>query len=379
MECPSCHSPNAEDARFCSECGNVTVTNAGRISTGAAGASERELADMYGGQGIFAQSVGGGGGNGGDALSFAPIFALGIGGDAGGGGDGGTVTVTSIGASHTPDGEFDISTGGSYSHGIHAQSVGGGGGTGGGAIAIAASVPKVPINLAVAIGGAGGDGGDGEQVTVINQSTIGTAGAKAYGVLAQSIGGGGGDGGYSVAAGIATTQQVGNVAVAVGGSGAVGAVQTEGQKSHGIAAQSIGGGGGNGGFAVAGTASFNNAAPVDLSVAVGGSGGRGGDGGLVTVVNAGDIETKSTPLPEAGVVGPYACGPDSGTCEAEDPVRRWRLDRHTSAEHWRRWRRRRLQLRRIVRAKQTQRHVGECGDRGRRRWRRRWDLRSTRR
>ena len=83
---------------------------------------------------------------------------------------------------------------------------------------------------------------------------------RSYGLLAQSVGGGGGDGGFSVAGGIST----GPGRLGLGGSGGVAgrgnamwtvtssAITTHGQDSHGLFVQSVGGGGGSGGFSVAG-------------------------------------------------------------------------------------------------------------------------------
>jgi len=67
------------------------------------------------------------------------------------------------------------------------------------------------------------------------------------------------------------------------------AIWTEGDNSHGILAQSIGGGGGNGGFAVAGSAIMS---PV--KVAVGGDGGPGGSGGIVNVSSGSSIATSGS-------------------------------------------------------------------------------------
>jgi hypothetical protein len=75
--------------------------------------------------GIFAQSVGGGGGEGslaGTVNGSLQSLGVGIGGNGGGGGDGGVVTVT------TGDGGSTITTTGKHGIAIFAQSVGGGGG-----------------------------------------------------------------------------------------------------------------------------------------------------------------------------------------------------------------------------------------------------------
>lgn len=244
--------------------------------------------------GIQAQSIGGGGGDGG---STGGVF-LTIGGGAGGGGTANTVTVN-----HSNN----IATSGEDSHGIFAQSVGGGGGNGGSSVSVSAFA-------GVAIGGAAGDGGDGGTVNVNFSSrnvTIGgqtvavdpsivTTDDRSRGVFAQSVGGGGGNGGFAVQV---TGGYGAGVSIAVGGSGGKGGagnavnlngdvtVRTEGNNSEGILAQSVGGGGGNGGF----TVSFAGAAGPGagaLSVGVGGSGGDGGAAGTVTVNSGGAIVTE---------------------------------------------------------------------------------------
>ena len=103
-----------------------------------------------------------------------------------------------------------LSTQGGGAHGIFAQSIGGGGGSGGSARALTLFLPggqqldqdgnkidgsKQNKALSIVIGGAGGTGNDAGMVTVSNTGSISTEGSDAYGILAQSIGGGGGDGG----------------------------------------------------------------------------------------------------------------------------------------------------------------------------------------
>ena len=85
----------------------------------------------------------------------------------------------------------NLTTNGDFSNGILAQSVGGGGGNGGVAVAAGAFA-------AVGVGGSGGAGGAGGEVDVDNRANIRTAGAQSHGILAQSVGGGGGNGGMSV-------------------------------------------------------------------------------------------------------------------------------------------------------------------------------------
>ena len=132
--------------------------------------------------GLFAQSLGGGGGDGGDSYGLV--------GDAGSGSEGGhsgNTTATNYGTIST--GSIAAGTG-EAAHGVFAQSVGGKGGNAGDA-----------GTLAVALGGDGSAGGDGHLATANNEANaqITTRGNYAVGLYAQSIGGGGGDGGSGVA------------------------------------------------------------------------------------------------------------------------------------------------------------------------------------
>ena len=249
-------------------------------SGGGGGNSEYASANNYGSVlthgdgavGMHVQSIGGGGGAAGaasasaDALSLYRTVAFGqtIGGtNTKGGGKGGSASATNRGL---------IETRGTGSTGILLQSIGGGGGSGGAVQASASSglsfdktldslVQKLPLADAVtvvnAIGGNGGNGGDGGVVAAYLESSslIRTRGAQADGVLAQSIGGGGGTGGGGSTASEGKT----SITLSMGGTGGsggsgdkveithAGKLETYGNASHGIFAQSIGGGGGNGG------------------------------------------------------------------------------------------------------------------------------------
>jgi len=320
--------------------GTVTVTNAGKVTTGGDAA-----------RGIFAQSVGGGGGKGGDSGGLVTIggdgSAASIGGTVtvtntgsvtttgnnstalfvqsvgGGGGDGGTtggvlLTIGGKGASGgnagtvTVNHSGNILTGtgigtGNDSNGIFAQSIGGGGGNGGSTASLSAFV-------GVAIGGAGSAGGDGGIVDVnLSQRSVTVAGApvlldpfisttgdRARGIQLQSVGGGGGNGGFAVQA---TGGIFGGASIAIGGSGGGGGIgghvtldgdaliSTLGDNSEGILAQSVGGGGGAGGFSVSVAAAGAPSVGASFSLGIGGSGGTGGNGGLVEVNSGGAIQT----------------------------------------------------------------------------------------
>lgn len=243
--------------------------------------------------GIQLQSIGGGGGDGGASGGLVSI-----GGGGGAGGNGGAVTATNSGR---------ISTRGNDSNGIFAQSVGGGGGSGGNAVATG-------VFVSVGVGGSGGNGGAGGQTTVnlaprtviidgvstLVDPLISTEGDRSNGVLAQSVGGGGGNGGFStsIAAGAFAS-----VSVGIGGTGGLGgsggdvyingngAVTTQGVNSDGILAQSVGGGGGNGGAVTSVAVAAGKGGSVSASLGIGGSGGAGGAGGRVQVRSGGSITT----------------------------------------------------------------------------------------
>ena len=311
----------------------VTVDNSGQIVT-------------FGEQshGIFAQSIGGGGGNGGfagfDSSAFGSQFigdqclpdseaqcppsggggagagsigsntfnlAMSVGGFGGTGGHGGNVFVTNTGTIQTTHFE---------SHAIFAQSIGGGGGNGGaGMSATGAAGASESASIAVTVGGFGGAAGDGGDVNVTNNGSLVTWIGGSNGILAQSVGGGGGNGGS--ATGFTVTRDASEVsddstnleiAVAVGGFGGAAGdggtvtvtnnelIATQGAVSHGIQAQSIGGGGGNGG----GTsldgeeldAILSSSDATEMKFNVGGFGGASGDGGTVNVINNGTIFTE---------------------------------------------------------------------------------------
>ena len=282
--------------------GKANVTNSGVLST-----------SYDNSDGIQAQSIGGSGGAGGltynvlgNILSggeFNTTLGATIGGNGGGSGIGGAVTVTN---------SAGITTVGTSSSAIYAQSVGGNGGKGGfGGTGIynlganeGGSDTGVSVRLGAVVGGGGGAAATGGDVTVMNQSgaTIATSGAGAYGIFAQSVGGNGGDGGLasnyakSIAGTCGDTDDKGfqtckndegeetsfslSLDLSIGGSGGAGsdagtvtvtndaAVSTEGDVAHGIFAQSVGGGGGTGGATSTSKSSFYTRKSSDNSSSV---------------------------------------------------------------------------------------------------------------
>ena len=267
--------------------------------------------------GIFAQSVGGGGGTGGYTATVdlepdsegptSQTLAVSVGGDGGTASTSSTVDVANRGL---------ILTHGNESHGINAESTGGGGGAGGAVLSVGSSADDTSRSLSVNVGGTGGDGGVSDKVTVLNEGSIETGGDNSIGIRARSIGGKGGDGGLILNLGlvrVGPNQSATRLTVNVGGDGAIGGVSgdvevtnraqagvpdtgvivTHGHESHGIFAQSIGGGGGNGSSVITsnlGTSMSGQVTVVDL--AFGGKGGQGSIAGDVTVTNDSVIDTR---------------------------------------------------------------------------------------
>jgi hypothetical protein len=269
--------------------GNINVTNHGSISTSGAGS-----------YGLVLQSIGGGGGHGADSTAGSNSWGdfgtnpnlqftatMGLGGTGGGGGAGGQITLINSGM---------IYTAGHNSIGLLAHSIGGGGGTAGTGNAYSTSrwvgnntgdnqASTTSITANIGAGGSGGSASPGGVVTVDLTNGVGsnftTIGSGSSGVVVQSIGGGGGvagDAGTQAINGgkVTASMQLGGAGGAGGSGGPVnvsfaGNIQTGsvtqlqytqsdgtkqlsspvtiGGSSHGIVAQSIGGGGGMGGNA----------------------------------------------------------------------------------------------------------------------------------
>ena len=304
--------------------GAVTVENDGSIVT---------TEDTS--YGIFAQSVGGGGGYGGAAGTHAGSYfkrskgvakenlsmSVTIGGGGGAAGDGNAVSVSNTNT---------ISTSGTASYAIFAQSVGGGGGHGGngkiasdGLLAELSEVGEFGWSIykfvdefkkiggkkwrelligswAIDVGGKGGASGDGGDITVTNTKTLVTSGDSATAIFAQSVGGGGGSGGDGTQG---TLTQIGVAGSDSGGGdgGDVtvisrGDIRTSGDGAMGIQVQSLGGGGGNAGDVESSIVTHISGFVESLGSsvfgpAIGQHGGKGGDGGKVTVEMKGNLIT----------------------------------------------------------------------------------------
>ncbi|PTR34481.1 uncharacterized protein with beta-barrel porin domain [Luteibacter sp. OK325] len=254
--------------------------------------------------GVVAQSIGGGGGSGGSVEGGAIGGGVSIGGDGESGGASGTVTLNngSLASGSDPaQAGFIIATNGTRSSGLVAQSIGGGGGTGGSST----NASLGPFSYTV--GGTGGTGGEAgtpgtTQVSLANLGIVSTTGDHAKGVVAQAVGGGGGDGGgatsYSASAVLDINVTVGGNGGSGGSAGDViatnqGQILTGGSDAWGLLAQSIAGGGGNGGASL--SDAFAIAPPdmptVVINTSVGGKGGDGSPSGNVTATNDGVIMT----------------------------------------------------------------------------------------
>jgi hypothetical protein len=258
-----------------------------------------------GSMGMLVQSVGGGGGVGGNAGGGG----LNVGGSGGAAGDGGDIDIVNNGQIVTEGkmatGIYAQSVGGGGgiggSVGIESSrlpALGSGGTREQIAAGLAAgnSLPSLAAQLAatgapyqiqsVSIAGEGGAAGDGGNVTITNNGSIFTKGTLAFGIFAQSVGGGGGMGG----AGSLTPSEIAiPMSGGRGGDGGdvvvihTGDIVTEGFGAIGIFAQSVGGGGGYAGDLSFGVGDFSSPA-IPLPI-----GAQGGDGGDVTVTSTGNI------------------------------------------------------------------------------------------
>ncbi|MEP5766449.1 MAG: autotransporter outer membrane beta-barrel domain-containing protein [Halieaceae bacterium] len=283
---------------------NVTLHSWGDVTT-----------EGYHARGLFAQSLGGGGGNGGTnvtvngAINSNPV-TVGVGGSGDGGGHAGEVHVTRYqdarGLFPPVEGvipiylAYEIDTNGVAAHGIEASSIGGGGGDAGVNVDLGGTTSGSDYAIQVAIGGGGADAGNGALTTVENRSSISTFGAASHGIFAQSLGGGGGNANVNLA--LAYSKKGKGLNVGLGGAtgkGGVGGevrlkstasstVVTSSRDSIGLFAQSIGGGGGNAGFDLP-VQPFSEGG--NIAVTIGREGASGGEGGLVHLESYGTVQT----------------------------------------------------------------------------------------
>ena len=261
--------------------------NGGSVSIFQNGQIETALEQAHA---LVAQSIGGGGGNASSIMRNGQAeklaLALNMGANGGKGGVGGWAKVTNVG---------EVVTKGDESFGVLAQSIGGGGGQ---SSLIQNLANSTTANLNVNVGGHGGTGGRAGNAQASNNKTVLTHGNASHGVVAQSIGGGGGV--ANLGGGHAQNGTL-QLDVTVGGSGGIGGaagnvwvrndqkkalILTEGDASYGILAQSIGGGGG---YVNLPQTSGNSMLSGQLQI--GGEGGSGNVGSAVEISNSGHIET----------------------------------------------------------------------------------------
>lgn len=260
--------------------------NGGNIGSPALAASLGASTQTYGdyADAVVLQSIGGGGGAGGvstaaSSLSTSDVSIL-VGGKGGNGGLGGDITAFLNG-----NGTNSFNTQGYGAIGIVMQSIGGGGGMGG----TGSPSGRGKITL-------GGNGtysnSNGGDITVVagSYAAVTTLGDNAYGMVYQSLGAGGG---LAMAGRSQSAKDTGKYAFdlhagALSGSGSGGTISvstglnlnTFGDRSIGVIAQSIGGGGG---IVSVGTAT--NTTSVQM-------GGASGNGGTVSVDLQGSLITR---------------------------------------------------------------------------------------
>ena len=132
------------------------------------------------------------------ASASGPVWRrrIGVGGKGAGGGTGGNVFVSNVGQIITGSQAASGPNLGQFSDGIDAESIGGGGGNGGFSIGVGVSTGAA---VTATLGGNGGAGNSSGTVAVNTQTSVTTYGDQAVGIFAHSIGGGGGNGGFAVA------------------------------------------------------------------------------------------------------------------------------------------------------------------------------------
>ena len=274
--------------------------------------------------GAVLQSIGGGGGLGGNASSTSDAtlpedskastslnFGSSAGGEGGGGGNGGAIRAHVSGRVLTMRAGADA---------VLVQSIGGGGGAGGSSttstsLEQSSGSGSMPISLG--FGGGGGGGGHGGTITLNSSEALllSTDGDNAAGLTVQSIGGGGGRGGTvsSLGSNSSQTDMILGAAIGIGASGGGGGDGgalllgrerrplkliglTRGSNASGVMLQSIGGGGGSGSTTSSGATSGS----ISSSFALGGSGGNGGDADAISMVA--DLDLVTTGLSSPGAV-----------------------------------------------------------------------------
>jgi hypothetical protein len=248
--------------------------------------------------GIVLQSVGGPGGNG----AYAGGAFASHQGNGATGGNGAAVSATLV---DKTGGAGFIGTTGNDSAGLIAQSIGGGGGVGG-------SAQTGSAGVSFSIGGNGESGGDGAPVTLYNGQAVNgdigyvidTKGNNSSALVAQSIGGGGGAGGSVGSTSVGPLSYV--VGGQGGGGGSAGVAGSTGQtwvaaENNGIVSTRgdhskglVAQAVGGGGGDGGSAASLTSSTQLDINISLGGAGGGAGDGGNVQAVNSRQILTSGS-------------------------------------------------------------------------------------
>ncbi len=160
--------------------------------------------------------------------------------------------------------------------------------------------------------------------------------------MAQSIGGGGGNGGINISGGIQSgnNSKASSLVFGLGGFGGAGNISgtvtadseraqcmVDGTRSIGVLAQSIAGGGGNGGLNVSGNLAIGKG--YSAAVGIGGDGGTGANAGAVSLTSDGAIFVDGRAIVRSGrYVGRSAEARSARSSRAGErhprAVRRWR-------------------------------------------------------
>ena len=287
--------------------GNVAVFRGDSTSDAGVIVTDGEVA-----HGIEASTVSGGGGDAGANIAFSAVQAntadgdpgftanIGIGGGGGEAADAGNALINNY---------SNVITLQNKSHGVFAQSIGGGGGNANFNVALGIAKfgdkpenDNSPKGVSLAVGGATGNGGSGGLVDVVQVGNVDTTGDNSYGIFAQSIGGGGGNAGFDFNMAMADGGDLGVKIGRKGGTGGHGGdvtldfdsiIRTRGKTSHGALAQSIGNGGGNSSASKVGLKGANTGAGANsVSFALGVEGGEAGYAGAVTLTAKGAVITE---------------------------------------------------------------------------------------
>jgi hypothetical protein len=300
--------------------GNITIESSSTLSLNTTTYGDQSHA-------LFLQTIGGGGGIGGHAYSSAPglVFAgaVAIGGSGGTAGGGGTINVSGLNGTISTAGTDSVGImmqsiggGGGYGGGAISQAYAYGG---------VPDVPT--ISLSTSIGGSAAAGANGGAINAYLGNAVSTFGTGSHAIFAQSIGGGGGGGADSTAGAntlnnsdftFISSTSLGGKAGGGGNGGAItlnvqssNNISTVGHNAAGIFGQSVGGGGGYGGV---GNAYQNDASigktQVGLTFALGGTGGNGGAGGAITISNSGNSINSITTIgsQSPGIIGQSIAG-----------------------------------------------------------------------